>query len=746
MKIKNLTLNICVRSKHASDSNLCGIEKLTFLEDMKSLPKDEQYLVNYNFLNQRKIREYQGRNVPYWVRTEDRAKQTTFVIDFDKLDNITAALVDHEFQDLLLATNGKAIIACSPSGGRHVIYVFEGTAKEDTYRHIQRKTIAKFFPIGKRYVDVPSSESIHRSFYHSQHLIEWIKNDYVNVTPKQQGEKRFFWKEKLCQTTAERLRFCELIEPFHTRSYASLAETAHLYMSVWDFICRKNLNGPENQSHIETCYKLLGELNSRREDKSEGKTEEIFHRTESGKYPSALRYIQSHVSETICGNGAISAFRTNVAIRTRTISTSEPVPTASESEEPDRGDLVQPDSPESHGSLTSSDRRDVPNQTVGLQDDSRDGSILGCLQSLRSSLESRGFSIEDMVRAFQQNLFRSYNDGEDGTEKCYFYDFVQDLRNTLVGDPRSGWTRDTTIENGYIWLRSQRNHLRTYGKNGKSLREFTTAACLGIRLSAEFSGIKPAAEKIELPASKAKPGEISNFFNLLSSQLEVQIAGWTLDNQQTIRKMFRDRPEHFMSGLSHFITHLKTLNGVLQKELPIAIGLEDFQTYFQTHVKKAGLLRLLITEVLGVKTKGYIPHLRRNEYALDRSVLAEFLDFSIEVPQSEAELLPHLGNGNTWRAICRFTRPMYTLLGIAETERIWYAALGLSTANDIEKRKQDIWIFLQNIESTQNADNNERQPSDNRDSRKRRNPSRVPSRRLQSGGNTNSQRRLSAAI
>lgn len=699
-KIKNLTFPICARRTGATDNNLIGYESIEFLSLMSSFEKKDQYLLFYNFMNEKKIHTFGQHRKPVFLRTNNRSPQTTFVIDFDNLVPSVSAEIDRRFEAFNNALNQKAIMVVSPSGNRHVIYVIRGRAPEDFYQRLQTVIIDTFFKSVESFIDKPSSMSIHRGFYHSQHLAHWIKNGLINATPSLQKKRGFFWNNSIVLNFAELYEILDDLQPIEKRKSYELVDDARRVLDYLQHISR----GTENEEKVrnsERLCRILAELRSREKEKREKYTEKIIHRAKTEQYQAANECIQRLVSEDLRRSETVREIL-------REMAEGDGSAGSSGHSRSDSQDSVSSGVCELQGSSSTGDgcgdSRSFGHDGIkgrGYRDDSSDESLLGSLSNIRDALEARGVRLKELGDRLFQNTLRSHGHRDSCPEESDIGIFASIVRDSLDRDPRISRDIAASGERTYIWLRHAGRHLRNEGSSNRVLQEFAAdaARCFRLYLKTQNVEINLSGEEFEQKIAVSKTAAI-NLIQMAETRLPLLIKDLSKHNRQTAMKLFREKGEFLENGTAAFLTRITELYPLIKEHKPIAVGMEDFQNFFQTHGRKASLLRHVYMGFLGSVWKDHVPLMKRRQFQVDLEIINEIFKSERKTPDSVEEIIMKIGNGRTWSAMKTYIKPMFHQLGLSKTQKIWYDALDLGTANDPELRKKDVMKFLEKLQGT----------------------------------------------
>jgi len=706
--VKNFWFPICVRRREASDQHLIGVETLQILTLMTESSKEEQYLFFYNFQNQKFIKEYCGRKMPQFVRTNKRSPQTTLVIDFDNLIPEAALIVREKFQSFEKALNGKAMLLTSPSGNMHVLYVVRGALPESDYVRVQTSVISHFFGQVESFVDRGSSLSLNRGFYHSQHLVRWMEKGLVHPTPATQRKNGFFWDNRVQISYAELMDLLWECQPVEQRKIYELADDARRMLDFMLLIARSGTDA-EKEKYSEQFARIMACLRQREEGKRKSRAEEICSRAQSEQYQAAVKCIESFAGEAVFRAQAVSEICLKLVQRTESGGAGDYLA----GDYSDKGEARQVCLPgagspsNGHGSGTSgwNDR----DQRVGHGTFSCDEHLLGALSNLRDVLESRGFSHKELGYRFLKNPLRGDRDRHNVSEKPDFCVFTDLVRETLDRDPRVGIDSDSSPERVFLWLRHAGRHLRAKNKSYRGVSFFASDAARCFRLCLKAQGYEIRLEgAVSSADNSVSRVAAEKLVELVSKQIPILSKGLTPKNATTARKLFREDREFLVRGAGALLTRLKRLYPVIKRGRFVDIGMEDFQEFFQTHCRKAGLLRHVFMGVLSVQSAEYIPCIRRRRFSMNPEILSDLLaSEKTPTPSSPEELAALIGHGNTWQSICRYTKPLVETMGVSRTRDLWYSALDMSSANSPESRKKDVDAFLARITKSrepQNAD------------------------------------------
>lgn len=697
-KNKNFWFPFCARRKEARDEQLIGIESLTILSSMKESSKEEQYLFYYNFKNKKYIKDFCGRKIPYFVKSKERCPQTTFVIDFDNLIPSVSVSIREKFSIFKEALNGKALLLDSPSGNIHVLYVIKGAVPPEDYERIQRIFINYFFREHASFVDRSSSYSLNRGFYHSQHLVRWVEKRIVHPTPASQKKNGFFWDNKFQITFMELMDLIAVCQPIQERKIYELANDAERMLDFMRIIARSG-NNEEKKKYSSEINRIMAELRYREAGKCKTRTEKICRRAQEEQYKAAVQCIEGVVGETVFRTSTVQEVCGNLVPRNESERISEHLERDEKDKNKTREVCLSGTGSEVSGHSLGGDSRNDGNQERGYGDDFCDEHILVSLSNFRDSLKSRGFPVEKLGNFFLQNTLRSNSDWNNLPEKSDIGLFFSVLRETLDRDTRLRAVAETSPERLFIWFRYAGRHLRTKGKSFRSLSVFASDAARCLRLCLKTQNYEIKLNGTEISRKISVNNELSiKLLNMIEPHLPKLSEGLSQQNKKTAIKLFKHDRAFLEAGTSALLTKLKEIYPLMKSGKLIAIGMEDFQEFFQTHTRKAVLLRHIFMGFLSGKTKEYIPCIQRRSFLINLNTLDEVFCNEAAIPSSATELAKKLGGGNTWKSICKYLAPMYQAFGLSKTKELWYSAIDLSTANSPEGRKKDIEKYLNKLE------------------------------------------------
>lgn len=698
MAQKNLTFPFAVRSVHSDHNNLIGHEKIAYLGIMTGLAKNDQYLLMYNFKNEKRTRYINSSPRSVYVKTDVRSEQTTFVLDFDNLVPSTIKQIEEDFLVFNEFVNNKAILIDSASGNKHVIFVVNGAIPEGFYKRIQKYIVQKFFDKVSPFVDSGSSYSLTRSFFHSQHLHGWINLGFINVTPSAQ-KNGGFWVQDRTIKMPELMNLLDHIQVIESRGVHELVYDTTLMIAFLQFLCgAPGDNDEEKTRTAERIFRTLATIRSGEEETVKKYTKEICNRAQTAKYQAAFQYLQSAARQTILRTEAISKICREVAewdessrsVGNENANGSDLPQTASSN--------IRGTDSESSGHGSSSVIGNDGAERIRHRNDSSVEHLLGIVQDLRHRLESRGLTDKKLGDVFLSNSLRSDCDGNLTTEKSDIQLYSSWLREVMDRDPRICRIADSTQECHSVWLRHARNRFRSKDESLRSVQEFTSNAARCLRLCPEAQNVKVKLDVLP-PRINVSIQEAEAFLALISCNIDSLSLVLSKQNRYTLFKLFRSEQEFLVTGTRAFLTRIKELFPLMRENKSIAMGLEDFESFFETHGQRAFILRKIFMAFCGKQEKDYIAHVRRREFTLNLAVFDEILEKNYTVPSTPADLIVLLGSGKTWSSICKYLPIMCSTLGVSSTKELWYTSLDLGSANCAEQRKKDVDSFIQKLQS-----------------------------------------------
>lgn len=697
-RLKNLSFPIVARRLESTDQDLVGSEKIEFLEMMTSLEKNEQYILYYNFLNEQRIRAIGDQRRPYYVKSNNRSRQTTFVLDFDNLTPSSIEPMNQAFEAFNAAVNGKAQLLVSPSGNRHVLYVVGGPASAKDYERIQKMVVDRFFKVQSYFLDKGVSYSLNTGFFHSQHLYGWIHKKMINISPSEQGARRNFWKRELEINFTELMNLIDECSPPEQRGIHELAEDVHRMIR---FIHTQNLRGvnlnedQETELNTERLLRGLAEIGSREEGFSKF-TKEISTRAQTEEYKTTLQYIESIAGKTVQRASRLSTVRDFLAQRAVGRRIDKDSDTNESNQDGDGEDSVPRASREGDGRSDSRDSGDDGNKGTRPGDDFSNEHVLGIISDVKARCESRNFNVKKLGDLIWKNSLRGNGYWDTISEESDIKLLFSVLREALAGDSRIPESFRASPERLFIWLRHAGRYLRSVNSDETGLRSFAADAARCWRLCLKAQNVEVTLTGKEFsPERRINQEKVAAFVKELHKNIDFLVKDLPKDKRQTILKMFREDLGFLERGSDAFLTRISSLYPIILKDMPVALGMEDFQEFFQTHNKKASALRHVFMSFCGNLAKDYTPCYKRREFYVDLCTIEDFIEISnSNTPSRTEDLIVLLGNGRTWDTIKKFTKPMLMKLGLSKSRDIWYRALELSTANEPEKRKKDVDAFL----------------------------------------------------
>jgi hypothetical protein len=202
---------ICVFNKY-SQSCLSGLkpEQLDYIDSLPLCKESKHHhlLVSYNFR-----RAFNGRIT---TKSQYRAKQTTIVLDFDKVgcvESEDSLLFEEEFRTWNSEfMDGSAILEISASGnGRHITLILSRVLSEDEFaEYVKGITISLANTFMYSFIDINASSSIHRSFYDTHLFRNRISGGLINKDKASQKTVGFWATESTITLLCE-LRILLLI-------------------------------------------------------------------------------------------------------------------------------------------------------------------------------------------------------------------------------------------------------------------------------------------------------------------------------------------------------------------------------------------------------------------------------------------------------------------------------------------------------------------------------------------------------
>lgn len=695
-KIKNITFPMVVRRLEASDNNLIGYFPLAALNKLKILPKEKQFLVYYNFQNERLLKRIEGRNKtwskPYFIKSTKRAYQTTLVLDFDKLVPSVLEGLDLAFERFKNATNGKAMMVTSPSGNRHVIYVLSFPCDAMFFNRLQESVINGFFKEFKFFLDDKVSKSINYGFFHSQHFSSWIEQDKLNLSPSAQGHKKKIWAKKVELSFNETLNLLELGTPYNTRNSSELARAVDMMLGYLCFLLQR---GEHVEKERKDCaahiYRALAASEARRTD-GKSTAEEISAGAKTEKYQAAIVYLTSDAGEAVCrANGLQSLFEklVNGYLRRRAASDSQ---TDGIPQTGDGSSSIQGSSGEGSGYSNSSNSWDDRVEGNRHNRDSSTEYILDIIQNVKVRCNSRGVEPQKLGEQLRTYSLRSNRYGHTESEKSDIDIFFTILREIVATDSRIRRDFGITPECTLSWLRHAASYLRSRKDVEGSICQLANDAVSCWRLCSEAQDVQINPEY--LLSEQLFETVFEAEFNTLTSDFDKR-------KKQIIQKHIKEEKQSVMNGLTSLLNYMYRLRGVINHGKPVAIGLNEFQNFFNVHIQKAALIRLVVMRFFASSTVDYIPHIKRREFVINIEKFNNFISKTdtriLNVPMNAQDLIPYLGDSKTWDSIRTLTPSMVKKLGLSKTREVWYSALTQSEVNQLDKRIKDVESFLQRI-------------------------------------------------
>lgn len=705
-QFKNVSFPFCARRRENTDQNLIGVESLEHLNFMPQLDKEEQYLFFYNFRNTKSIKEFAGRKIPYFVKTTKRTPQTTCVIDFDKIPESQIKTVRDCFEVFNQFLDGKALLESSPSGGLHVIYVVRGAIPQDEYCRLQEYVISRFFRPVELFLDAPTSKSVQRGFYHSQHLFKWVNLNLVNATPGLQKKRGFFWNQKIEIQFDEFVKLQDFCKAIEERKNHELVADAFRMLDYLCFLIKRGQDAAKTKEYSQKIIRIMAALRQRESNESKSSTEKICSRAQKEQYQAAVKCVESFAGKRIFGAQTVSEIHRGMVREHHRERSEEDSSRDSENTQTPRGDCLPGNNPESGGHGHSSYSGNARVERGRLSNNSGDEHILGFISSLRDGLKARNISNKELGHLVQSSALRSNSDWDHLAEEPNLDVFISVLREVVDEHPGLGRYSEVTSESIFLWLRHSSRYIRSRREHESGLSEFAANAARCFRLYLKTQNIKVNLSGHEFQrVNTVSEEESARFVEWIEAQLPTHIRELSKDNAQTILKLFREDKKWLIAGTGAFLSRIKSLYPFLKQKKPIALGMEDFQEFFQTHTRKASALRRVYMSALAVQTNEYIPCISRKKYLINHKILENIMNFESKTPNSPEDLIPLLGEGRTWETMRKYIKPMYESFGVSRVESIWYTALELSSAKNPEKRKQDVTSFLTRLESQKDSKN-----------------------------------------
>lgn len=683
---KNFHFPICARPIWNREDQLVGTEKLSFLATMTAMDKNQQYLFFYNFLNQKHLKQIRNRWLPYYVKTQTRSPATTFVIDFDNLQPTQLALLDEGFENLKKVCNNKCLMVNSPSGkGRHVIYIINGTVKEDLYARIQKCVIREYFQSLESYVDFGSSCSIHRGFFHSQHLIEWIQDGLINTNFSFAAKKstKHFWDKKIRMNIKEYIEFLNNIQPLSSRKVHELIYDGQLLIKIIS-------NGEDNEFFWQEAQKIYKEICTKEKGYYKSKAEDIF--TGQDVRGDIKAFVRNENSQCQTENQVIRKETSNE----RQAHRSERSDNASGEDSEESGDGNYPANIFGSGSEVYQECEEGAFERKYSSDFSYEF-ISWNVEKLCSAFAERNISIERVANNLRLDIKRSYYSAQHNAKEGGFDSSIRSVYSHLENITGKRDISDNLLGTFSLWLRLSTRVLRA-----KQIRSEEYRSLKSISWLVDYYVQKNTPNSYKsLENAPAYDSQFMNrescerLVNLVEEWMPTILNKMNKESRQCVLKMFKDR-EWLIQGSKALLSFLQKHYKIVKKEQPLSIGLEDFQAFFGTHMKKASLLRRVFCGYLSKNKEEHIPHVKCVGYVIDQDLLS-IIHQNSRFPDSYERLAPMLGNGNTWNTIKKYLPVMKQNLDIDFVEKLWYNSLEISCANEKDTRKKNISNYLRKI-------------------------------------------------
>lgn len=738
-QIRNLTFPIVARKRKSPETDLIGVASLELLQTLQTKGKQHQYVINYNYLNKSRNVPQQGRAKvwykPVYSKTQDRAKQTTFVIDFDKIAPEDMAGFTEAFEEFNMHVGNAALLLESPSGtGRHVLFIAGGVAKEQMFRRIQEAVIQGWFLPYKQYVDSSASFSPERGFFHSQHLAKWVEQGYVNPTLGKQGPNRKFWSEDLELSFAEISAILDVGEPIEKRSVEALSYDITKTNAYLNHILRSmNNNEPEedpsrkarkikaHKSRRQGALKyrdvdaarcavrlcgIMAELLVRHESDQDLVQADI-QRAQSQQCEAAYNFLKSDACQAVCRTSGLSEVLGLLVKRDN--SSGEDLLTDGNGQDQvcDEQVGVQGHSGSGIGHGSGSALGDDQLPGTGLCLGSGSGSVLDVMESLRLCVRRSGIRLKELGSKLSTDVLRSHQHWSLLAEECDIALFFTVMRQAMATDTRIQGAYCASSASYGSWLKHASNYLSAQPNVERSLLEFAQNASRIWRLCLKAQGIevrdnyKLSNDEVALAMGKVQlfdPNKVDNFIDYV---LVDNIAEFGKDvnkaNLQSIARMYREEPDRLRMGVQELFAYLSKLRPLMERGELIAIGVAEFERFFGTHIRKAGALRVIFMNALAHSNSDYVACVKRKSYRINLFILDHYASLETKrylTPQRPEELARHLGKGRTWDSIKRYSKPMLISLGLQKSLEVWYRALELANVNDLQQRQKDVKRFL----------------------------------------------------
>jgi hypothetical protein len=712
LKPVNIHFPISVRRLHDSDQDLVGQEKLSFLEVLEDRPKEDQYLFYYNFLNQKRTKYVQSYNrswpEPVYSKSKERANQTTFVLDFDSIHEESEADLASGIANMKALLGDKCLAVRSPSGGLHVVYFFNGKISEENYKRIQEAFVQTFFKKLSFYLDKNASLSLKYGFFHSQHIRNWANHGRLLLTPAKQTDARLFWNPKYGISADDILEILFLGHPLSNRSQQTLIKDFFNEASLYN-LCMRSNDEEKRRRSIRAVQRgqaiLVMGQNVHYRDKS--LSEEICSRAQTEEYEAYYQLVKGAVGQGVCGAGGLQEVCGGPFDREEPSGSRCSLGTNEANQEGTCGTVLPGSSSQGDQHCDGHSDRLPADHGGGLPGNCSAESPVEFLQAVESLYQARWLSSEELGRSVQPHQVRSHGHRGKQLEESDYICLFECMREVLARSPGLGRYSPTDPGSTFRWIRHWHSSTRTGGHAQEILREFAQSCSIAWRLCHARVGMSftdfvpesvPQADGAEVNAVEFLKDVEEKLETLMSTRVSER-------HKMTVRKLFREEQEFLLLGTEKLLKYLAMF---AHQDVPVALGLEDVQKMFQTHVSRAGPLRKVLMAHLMRMEKDYVPCIKRREFYLRPDVLSKY----VKVVNKQLDIEKELKDRGTWEAIRALVPASYRAFGLSVAEQMWHDALKRAQVNDLEKRLRGVSLYLQKLDkigATPDADSFQRQ-------------------------------------
>lgn len=535
--------------------------KQEFIEELSKEEKVKQPIFFYNSA----VSVINGKYSTIVRKSKKDLKRTVLVIDIDNYRED----ISHLYSKFKIDAKNACLLRSFH--GYHIIYSVPDTLSVEKYAKLQYYVINKYFKECENWVDVGSSYSKVRGFYHISH-IKTLKSTILN----------------------EDYSFKPVSKEFCDEYKRVLAGETEWTFPLWD-------------------------------DSTFGKKE-----TEQSIQDTNLSGI---FGEKILGNERVQVILRELDVRSDIYGVREGRFFIKGSPEDIRFNFTQRDPGESsqYGDSDSGwsegiERRRFPGYFSAEH-------FLVCVSYVQFLLKTRNISIDALGNSFSTDGLRSNSNRNKTSKEQNKLIFLEILRQVLAIEPRHSRNKRSQLQSICKWLGYCGVCIANKENVGKCLLTLTRLTVKGIRLQfyqkdREVGFFTELAWLDDFTFNHLKPEEI---VFLLRDSLNSYKLECKTPKQEKLHAIVESNFKDHLKGLQRFVAFVVYFSHyeVLQ------LSTELFITFWECNREKATFIKKMVTSFLCKKELDYIPTKRATTYSVDYSVLKEYIEYSYTVIEPE---------------------------------------------------------------------------------------------------------------